>query len=119
MGPGAREAHVEVKVLEGNIVRGNGGTQAELGRGTVVTTGRVGRGHLGHDDMPGGVPSGADSGDDELRREGLSPEELSDGSEEVGIENGVGIEGHGEWGAAAKPFGLGFENIIGGGEGKG
>lgn len=72
MGPGARETHVEVEVLVGNV-GGAAGVDAEFGGGPGVTSGTVGRGHLGHHEMPSGGPGGAYGGDEELGWEGLAP----------------------------------------------
>lgn len=106
VGPGAWEANVKVEVLAGNV--GGGVVDAEFGGGSRVTTGRVGRGHLGHHEVPGGGPGGADGGDEELGREGLAPEELGDGSYEVGIGIwGVLIQGHSFHKACFCGFGYG------------
>lgn len=80
VGPGAGEAHVEVKM---RIVRGWAWAAGdfvgpESGGGPGVTTGGVGGGELGHHEAPRGVPGGADGGDEEIRREGWAPQELRD-----------------------------------------
>lgn len=79
MGPGAREAHVEVEaglVLEGNLCG------SKPGRGSGVGEGGVGGGELGHHEPPRGVPGCTDGGDEEPRREGSAPQEFGDRGEQ-------------------------------------
>lgn len=88
MSPGAGQGHVEVEVvrvlagkLEGVEIGG------ESGAGSGVTAGGIGGCELRHEEVPRGRPGGADGGDEELRREGVAPEELGDGGEWL-------LEGH-------------------------
>lgn len=72
MGPGAGKAHVEMEgfwFLAGK----SGGIGAELRGGSGVVSGWVGRGELGHHEVPGGGPGGTDGGDEELGWEGGAP----------------------------------------------
>ena len=68
MGPWAGEADVEVEGIR--VFRAR---VSELGDGSGVRSGWVGRGELGHHELPGGGPGGADGGDEELWGEGFSP----------------------------------------------
>lgn len=53
-----------------------GGGGAKLGGGSGVAAGWVGGGELGHHEVPGGGPCGADGGDEELGRQGFAPHEF-------------------------------------------
>lgn len=82
MGPRAGEAHVEVK--GGRVLEGKVGPSESGGR-SGVTAGGIGRGELGHHELPRGVPCRTDGGDEESRRERWAPEELGYGGEERGV----------------------------------
>lgn len=74
MGPGAREAHVEMEGSGALFLAGKlGGIGAELGGGSGVDAGGAGGGELGHHEVPRGGPGGADCRDEELGREGFAP----------------------------------------------
>lgn len=70
MGPGARQANIEMKVLGVLAGRWFG---AKLRSGSGITARWVGWGELGHHDLPSGGPSGTDGGDEELGWERWTP----------------------------------------------
>lgn len=73
MSPRARQANIEMEILEvlaGKLVPGFG---AKLGSGSGITARWVGRGELGHHDLPCRGPSGTYGGDEELRWKRWAP----------------------------------------------
>lgn len=105
MGPGTREAHVEVEGglgLAGDLI----GCGAEFGGGSGVGEGGVGGGELGHHDAPRGIPGCADGGDEEAGREGGAPQELGGGGEEGSWVRRL-VAGHFSANVAGDGFGFG------------